>query len=238
MFEKLKKRFKKPVENRDRMIPNTGTSKIYLTVNKKDIFRDILLGYTAIMSTLTMIFSATSNDVIAEQPTVIATVEAASTEEESTTCSVETVAPTTVSEPEPTTEEETTTMVAEEVTTTQTSKITVTDEEVELLALVMLAEAEGESELGRRLVVDTILNRVDSERHPNSIRDVIFQKGQFTSMWNGRTDRVTITDEARQLVRDEVTNRTNYDVIYFKMYGYHKWGTPLFQEGCHYFSSY
>ena len=228
MFEKLKNRFKKPAENRDRMIPK----KEY----KKDIFRDILLGYTAVMSTLTMIFSVTSDPVIVEKPIGTTVVEAASTEEETTTCGVETIAPTTVCEPETTTEEPTT--IVEETTTVQTSKISITDEEVELLALVMLAEAEGESELGRRLVVDTILNRVDSDRHPNTIYDVIFQKGQFTSMWNGRTDRVTITDEARQLVRDEVANRTNYDVIYFRMYGYHKWGTPLFQEGCHYFSSY
>ena len=117
--------------------------------------------------------------------------------------------------------------------------IGVTDEEIELLALVMLAEAEGESELGQRLVIDVILNRVDGKKHPNTIYDVIFQKGQFTSMWNGRSNRVTVTDEARQLVVEEIKNRTNYDVIYFKMYGYFKnFGTPLFQEGCHYFSGY
>lgn len=126
-----------------------------------------------------------------------------------------------------------------ELVSNNEEEISVTDEEIELLALVMLAEAEGESELGQRLVIDVILNRVDSERHPNTIYDVIFQKGQFTSMWNGRSDRVTVTDESRQLVVEEIKNRTNYDVVYFKMYGYFKsFGTPLFQEGCHYFSGY
>ena len=35
-------------------------------------------------------------------------------------------------------------------------------EDVELIALVTMAEAEGECEEGKRLVIDTILNRVDS----------------------------------------------------------------------------
>ena len=35
-------------------------------------------------------------------------------------------------------------------------------EDIELIALVTMAEAEGECEEGKRLVIDTILNRVDS----------------------------------------------------------------------------
>ena len=35
-----------------------------------------------------------------------------------------------------------------------------TQEEIELIALVTMAEAEGECEYGQRLVIDTILNRV------------------------------------------------------------------------------
>ena len=62
------------------------------------------------------------------------------------------------------------------------------DEEIDLIALVTMAEAEGESELGKRLVIDTILNRVDAETHPNTVHDVIYQNGQFTSMTNGRVD--------------------------------------------------
>ena len=38
------------------------------------------------------------------------------------------------------------------------------DDEIELLTLVTMAEAEGESEYGQRLVIDTILNRIDCER--------------------------------------------------------------------------
>lgn len=48
------------------------------------------------------------------------------------------------------------------------------EDEIELLALVTVAEAEGESEYGKRLVIDTILNRVDAKSFPNTIRGVIY----------------------------------------------------------------
>lgn len=38
-----------------------------------------------------------------------------------------------------------------------------TREEIELMAIVTMAEAEGESEYGKRLVIDTILNRVEQD---------------------------------------------------------------------------
>ena len=47
-----------------------------------------------------------------------------------------------------------------------------------------MAEAEGECEEGKRLVIDTILNRVDSEHFPDTVYEVIYQPNQFSSMWN------------------------------------------------------
>ena len=101
------------------------------------------------------------------------------------------------------------------------------DEEIELIALVTMAEAEGESEEGQRLVIDTILNRVDHERFPDTINEVIYQPNQFTSMWNGRVDRCYV-----------IENRTNHEVMFFTAGRYGKYGTPMFQVGNHYFSSY
>ena len=111
-------------------------------------------------------------------------------------------------------------------------------DDIELLALVTLAEAEGESEEGKRLVIDTILNRVDSDIFPNTIYDVVYQSGQFSSMWNGRALRVCVTEEVRELVREEIMVRSNRDVIYFTAGKYGQYGTPLFQVGNHYFASY
>lgn len=114
----------------------------------------------------------------------------------------------------------------------------ISDEELELLALVTMAEAEDESELGKRLVIDTVLNRVDSSHFPNTITDVIYQKHQFTSMWNGRYKKTYVDDYVRNLVLEELKDRTNSDVIFFRMDRYSDYGTPLFKEDGHYFSAY
>lgn len=110
-------------------------------------------------------------------------------------------------------------------------------EDIELIALVTMAEAEGESEEGQRLVIDTILNRMDSEKYPDTVEEVVYQKSQFSSMWNGRVDRCEVTEELCQLVEEELDSRTNNEVIYFHADRYSKYGTPMFSIGGHYFSS-
>lgn len=113
-----------------------------------------------------------------------------------------------------------------------------TSEEIDLIAIVTMAEAEGECEEGKRLVIDTILNRVDHDRFPNTVKEVIYQKNQFSSMWNGRVDRCYIQDSIVELVKEELEERHNSDVIFFNAGGYSAYGTPLFQVENHYFSSY
>lgn len=112
------------------------------------------------------------------------------------------------------------------------------DEDIDLIALVTFAEAEGEPEEGKRLVIDTILNRIDHTRFPDTATGVIYQANQFTSMWNGRSDRSVVTDDIRELVIEELHSRTNSEVVFFRTGRYSDYGTPLFQVGHHYFSSY
>lgn len=111
-------------------------------------------------------------------------------------------------------------------------------EEIELIALVTMAEAEGESEYGQRLVIDSILNRVDhpAKYIPDTVTEVIYQPHQFTSMWNGRVDRCYVKPELVELVKEELVSRTDYDVIFFRTSHYSEYGTPMFQEGAHFFS--
>ena len=101
-----------------------------------------------------------------------------------------------------------------------------------------MAEAEGECEEGKRLVIDTILNRVDSEYFPDTVYDVVYQKSQFSSMWNGRVDKCYVQDDICELVREEIKKRSNYEVMFFTAWNYGKYGTPMFQVENHYFSSY
>jgi N-acetylmuramoyl-L-alanine amidase len=125
-----------------------------------------------------------------------------------------------------------------ETETTTEKQYSLTMEEIELIALVTMAEAEGEPELGQRLVIDTILNRVDDKRFPNTVKGVIYQPNQFEAMWNGRADRCEVRDYFVQMVKEELESRANHHVIFFQMNCYSKYGTPMFSIGSHYFSEY
>ena len=48
-------------------------------------------------------------------------------------------------------------------------------EDAYLLAKITMAEAEGEDLIGKALVVCVVLNRLKSDKYPNTIHDVIFQ---------------------------------------------------------------
>lgn len=127
-------------------------------------------------------------------------------------------------------------MVKEEPKKKTKKESSMSKKDKELLALVTMAEAEGECEKGKRLVIDTILNRVDSKRFPNTIKEVVYQKSQFTSMWNGRVDRCYIKKDIYQLVEEELESRTNSEVLFFTAGRYGDYGTPMFSVGNHYFS--
>ena len=128
--------------------------------------------------------------------------------------------------------------VVEEAVAAEPEVPSVSQEEIELIALCVMAEAEGECEYGQRLVIDVILNRVDDPHFPDTICDVIYQKNQFAGMYGDRITRCYVKDELVQLVREELENRTDYDVVFFRTGHYHSYGVPMFQVGAHYFSSY
>ena len=59
-----------------------------------------------------------------------------------------------------------------------------TEEQTELLKIAM-AEAEGESTTGKALVMRVVLNRVQDDEFPDTVREVIFQEGQFAPVTVG-----------------------------------------------------
>ena len=112
-----------------------------------------------------------------------------------------------------------------------------TEEEMELIAVVTMAEVENQSEYCKRLVIDTILNRVDSRYFPNTVKKVIYAKNQFEVTINGRMDRCDVEDDILELVKEEVLNRTNEKVVFFNSIGFNNWSRPLLKEGAVYFSA-
>lgn len=112
------------------------------------------------------------------------------------------------------------------------------DEEIDLIALITMAEAEAEPEEGKRLVIDTILNRVDLPYFPNTVNGVIYQPNQYSCVWSDRLSRCEVREDIVQLVREELLNRTNSEVVFFRTLHYHPFGVPVMQVGHHYFSKY
>ena len=110
-------------------------------------------------------------------------------------------------------------------------------EDLDLLAAITMAEAGNQSELGKRLVIDTVLNRVNSDRWRDDdiIWEAITHPGQYNTYSNGAYKRVAITEDIPRLVEEEILNRTNSQVIYFKTNGYFSWAPALLKEGDHYF---
>ena len=112
--------------------------------------------------------------------------------------------------------------------------IDISEEECRTLAVLTLREARGESTLGKRLVIDTVLNRVDRDFYPNDILSVIYQPNQYTGVSEYGLGEEEIA-ETMQLVYEECEHRTNWNVLYFCNSGYNG-PVPLFVEGHHWFS--
>lgn len=74
-------------------------------------------------------------------------------------------------------------------------------ESVELMARMIVAEAEGEPYLGMVAVGAVIMNRVESPHFPDTIRAVLFQRGQFEPIANGRFWRVQVREIHRRAAR-------------------------------------
>lgn len=70
-------------------------------------------------------------------------------------------------------------------TKSSTKKKTYTKAELRLMASIINCEAGGESYQGKLAVGIVIMNRIKSKDFPNTLRGVIYQKGQFSPVRNG-----------------------------------------------------
>lgn len=116
--------------------------------------------------------------------------------------------------------------------------IDISQREVELIAKVTMAEAGSESDYMMRLVIDTILNRVDHDSFPDTIEDVIFQPSAFAPVETGWAWTFSVNEHIVDLIYQELYSRTNYECIAFRTDHYHNFGEPLFNVDNVYFSKY
>lgn len=108
---------------------------------------------------------------------------------------------------------------------------------LELVAICVEAEAGNQSILGKRMVADVILNRVDDPDYPNSVEEVIKQRYQFSSYWDGRMEKIIPSEESYEAVRMELSERSYPEILFFTAGKYSVYGTPYCQVEDHYFST-
>lgn len=89
--------------------------------------------------------------------------------------------------------------VVECQTLDKTYKYTLTEQDLEVLLRIVEAEAGGEDEDGKLLVANVVLNRVKSDKFPDTVSEVVFQRDngvtQFSPVSNGRYWSVKISEE-------------------------------------------
>lgn len=108
---------------------------------------------------------------------------------------------------------------SEEVITYQNRwDITLTQEEIDLLARIVWLESCGESQRGQEAVVEVIFNRIASDKYPNTLYDVLSQGNptQFCS-WKNR-DIARPTEKEYQSIENVLSGNTNIlrnDTLYF-----------------------
>ena len=102
-------------------------------------------------------------------------------------------------------------------------------------AACIMAEAGNQDETGKRLVVDVILNRCDDNNC--KAESIINAKGQFQCVSNGFINKVIPDEDIYTIIEEEINNRYDNNVYYFRTQKYHSFGQPLYQHGAHYFSA-
>lgn len=93
----------------------------------------------------------------------------------------------------------------------------VSKSELDLLEKIVMAEAGAEPYEGKIAVVNVIMNRVAHKSYPNTIKGVVFQKGQFTPARNGRVWKMKPTAEVKKAVKEALNGKrvVGKDVLYF-----------------------
>jgi N-acetylmuramoyl-L-alanine amidase len=69
--------------------------------------------------------------------------------------------------------------------------------EIDLLARLVRAEASTEPYEGKVAVACVVLNRIESPKFPDSIKEVIYQKGQFQPVRNGQINKPADEDSIK-----------------------------------------
>lgn len=98
-------------------------------------------------------------------------------------------------------------------------KYDLSDQDLEALLRIVEAEAGGEDEEGKLLVANVVLNRLENDKFPDTVTEVVFQREngvtQFSPVNNGRYWTVEVSEEtvsavARALEGEDISRGALY----------------------------
>lgn len=85
------------------------------------------------------------------------------------------------------------------------AKYTLSQEDYDVLLKIVEAEAGCEDMKGKMLVAGVIMNRVESSKFPNTVKEVVFQRGngtvQFSPVKDGRLSEVKVSEDTKEAVK-------------------------------------
>lgn len=84
----------------------------------------------------------------------------------------------------------------------QTTISSYSEEDIEWLARIIEAEAGNQSYLGKLAVGSVVINRKNDDQFPDTVKEVIFQKGQFTPVANGRIHKVKPSEDSFKAAKE------------------------------------
>jgi len=115
----------------------------------------------------------------------------------------------------------------------------VTNEEFEILSRIAASETTGCTLEQKMNVVQAVLNRVEDSRFPNTIKEVVFAKNQFSVISDGRYYSEPITELDEEAVANVLQSPYLHSALFFEA----KWGDSAwfktldfqFSDGAHKF---
>ena len=111
-------------------------------------------------------------------------------------------------------------------------------DDLDLLAALVMAEAESQDFMGKRLVARVVFNRVEDSEFPDDIESVVFEPRAFTPTEDGRLEEVSgkVTNDCYEAVQAEFDVCSDPNIKYFCSGGFSQYGEPLYRYQDHYFS--
>lgn len=87
-----------------------------------------------------------------------------------------------------------------------------------ILERIVEAESGDQTIKGRQMVANVILNRMKSEKFPNSVREIVFASRQFSPVSNGSYYRVKVSARTKKAVEKALKEKDNTNGALYFMY--------------------